>query len=123
MNDAGWQLKTVFNAIWENDGYLVDACIIVIDILCASTTRTQESESYMKLHYLIMGALLLAILTACEQKITITTEKVADKVNDALDRRPNEKIRDAVEDAGDAVKDASKEIQKSLEAVTEEMKK
>ncbi|MBX9916509.1 MAG: hypothetical protein K2Y07_04615 [Nitrosomonas sp.] len=33
----------------------------------------------------------LSTLSACGQKPAETTEKVMDKVNDALDRRPNEK--------------------------------
>ena len=71
----------------------------------------------MKLHYsLILAATLLA-LPACERKQT-TTEKVKEKVNDALDRRPAEKFQDAAEDTKDAVKDASKEIKDAVKDTT-----
>ena len=49
----------------------------------------------MKLSYLMIALLLSMMLVACEQKQTNTTEKVIDKVNDALDRRSDEKARDA----------------------------
>ena len=41
--------------------------------------------------------LTLAALPACREKTT--GEKIGDKIDDALDQRPGEKIRDAVEDA------------------------
>ena len=50
---------------------------------------------------------------ACERKPT-----VADKVNDALDRRPGEKVRDAAEDTRDAVKDASKDVKDAVKETT-----
>ena len=58
----------------------------------------------MKFRHSILATMLLAA-AACEQKQT-TTDKVKDQVNDALDRRPGEKVRDAAEDAKDAAKDA-----------------
>jgi hypothetical protein len=46
-----------------------------------------------------------------------------DKVNDALDRRPNEKARDAIEeDVTSAVKDASEEAQGKMEEISKEIK-
>lgn len=41
--------------------------------------------------------LTLSALPSCREKTT--GEKVGDKIDDALDQRPGEKIRDAVEDA------------------------
>lgn len=41
--------------------------------------------------------LTLAALPSCREKTA--GEKVGDKIDDALDQRPGEKIRDAVEDA------------------------
>jgi hypothetical protein len=48
----------------------------------------------------------LVILTACEKKTAPerAVDKIENKVKDATDSRPGEKIRDAVEDAQDAVK-------------------
>ncbi|MBK7491592.1 MAG: hypothetical protein KBF68_10905 [Nitrosomonas sp.] len=76
----------------------------------------------MKLGYLFMIAIALSTLSACGQKPTETTEKVMDKVNDALDRRPNEKAHDAVEDITSAVKDASEEAQGKMEEIAKEIK-
>lgn len=45
-----------------------------------------------------------------------------DKVNDALDRRPNEKACDAVEDITSVVKDASEEAQGKMEEIAKEIK-
>lgn len=78
----------------------------------------------MTLRYLFMIAIALALstLSACGQKPTETTEKVVDKVNDALDRRPNEKARDAIEDITSAVKDATEEAQGKMEEIAKEIK-
>ncbi len=70
----------------------------------------------MKHHYLIPMFAALA-LAACEPKQT-TSEKVKDNVNDALDRRPGEKVRDAAEDTKDAVKDAAKDIKGAVKDAT-----
>lgn len=78
----------------------------------------------MTLRYLFMIAIAIALstLSACGQKPTETTEKVVDKVNDALDRRPNEKARDAIEDITSAVKDATEEAQGKMEEIAKEIK-
>ncbi len=68
----------------------------------------------MKTYYLlilIIGATFLT-LSACDNKQT-GSEKVMNKVDDALDRRPGEKIRDAAEDAGHELDDAAKAIKES----------
>ena len=57
---------------------------------------------------LLLLPLLLAV-TACEPK-TSSGDKIKNSVDDALDRRPNEKLRDAAEDVRDGVEDAAKEI-------------
>ncbi len=68
----------------------------------------QDSEELdMKLHQAIIAATALLALPGCEEKTV--TEKAKDKVDDALDRRPGEKVRDAAEDVKDAAKDAAKE--------------
>jgi hypothetical protein len=56
----------------------------------------------------ILSVALFVSVTACEKKPKTPLEKVEDKVNDGLDRRPGEKVRDAAEDASDKVKDAVK---------------
>lgn len=70
----------------------------------------------MAFHYITLATTVLA-LTACEPKQT-TSEKVKDNVNDALDRRPGEKVRDAAEDTKDAVKDAGKDIKGAVKDAT-----
>lgn len=64
----------------------------------------------MKLHYLLVAA-CLAIFPACERQ---ETPEVKEKVDDALDRRPNEDLKDA----GEEVKEAGKEIKKEAEDAT-----
>lgn len=60
----------------------------------------------MKLSYLLITVTTVLALYACDQPQT-ASEKVADKVNDALDRRPHEEVRDAAEDAADKVEDSA----------------
>ncbi len=67
------------------------------------------------LFILIIAATVL-ILPACEKQTG--TEKVMNKVDDALDRRPGEKIRDAAEDMGHEIDDAAKEIKTGVKDAT-----
>lgn len=71
----------------------------------------------MKLHKLILITAALMALPACERNKP-TSEKIKDGVNDALDRRPGEKVKDAAEDARDAVKDAGKDIKDAVKDST-----
>ncbi|MFO1313061.1 MAG: hypothetical protein U1F41_13455 [Burkholderiales bacterium] len=64
----------------------------------------------MKSKQLLLVLPLFVLLAACDQKQG-TSAAVKDKVNDALDRRPNEKLRDAAEDLRDGVKEAAKDLQ------------
>ena len=48
----------------------------------------------MKLHHILIITATLFALPACDRKPATTEEKVKDKIDDALDRRPNEKLRD-----------------------------
>lgn len=68
-----------------------------------------------KLSHLLVPFAALA-LTGCEPKTT--GGKVKDTVDDALDRRPGEKVRDAAEDTRDAVKDAVKDIKGAVKDAT-----
>lgn len=70
----------------------------------------------MKLHHLLIVTSTLLALPACEKKST--PEKVKDTVNDALDRRPGERVRDAAEDAKDAVKEAGKDVKDAVKEST-----
>ena len=66
----------------------------------------------MKLLKLLMVVAVLLTLSACEKESP--TAKTKDAVDDALDRRPGEKVRDAAEDAKDAVKDAAKDVKNGV---------
>jgi hypothetical protein len=66
----------------------------------------------MKLLKLLMVVAVLLTLSACEKQSP--TAKAKDAVDDALDRRPGEKVRDAAEDAKDAVKDAAKDVKNGV---------
>jgi hypothetical protein len=67
----------------------------------------------MKLHHLLIAVTtMLLALSACEQKKT-ATEEIKNKVDDAFDRRPNEKIRDAAEDARDSAKGVGKDLKEA----------
>lgn len=69
----------------------------------------------MKPYSMIPFAVFLAF-AGCDQKTT--GEKVKDKVDDALDRRPGEKARDAAEDLKDAAKDAGRDIKGAVKDAT-----
>lgn len=64
---------------------------------------------------LLTSTALVALfsLPACK-KPESTSEKVSDRVNDALDNRPGEPLRDAAEDTKDAVKDAADEVKDAV---------
>ena len=64
----------------------------------------------MKPVHLLLISAMVGALAACEQKPSTSIDQLKDKVNDALDRRPNEKLRDAAEDIRDGIKDAAKDI-------------
>lgn len=79
----------------------------------------REPVRNMKPYSIIPLAIVLA-LAGCEQKTT--GEKVKDKVDDALDRRPGEKARDAAEDLKDAAKDAGRDIKDAAKDAGREIK-
>ena len=59
-------------------------------------------------------AAALFTFAACEEKPKPVGEKIKDKVDDALDRRPNEKLRDAGEDLKDAGRDAKDAVKDAV---------
>ena len=61
----------------------------------------------------LLIATALAVLPGCREKTL--PEKVEDKVNDGLDRRPGEKVRDAAEDVKDETKDAARKVKRDLD--------
>lgn len=69
----------------------------------AGSHRAHVTHSHtlnaMKAFTLLLSFALITVtaLPACRKKTV--GEKVGDKIDDALDQRPGEKIRDAVEDA------------------------
>jgi len=67
----------------------------------------------MKLSHLLVIVATLFALSACDQPET-TSEKVGDKIDDALDRRPGEEVRDVAEDAADKVEDTAGEIKDAI---------
>ena len=70
----------------------------------------------MKILKLLLVVAALLTLPACEKQTP--AEKAKDAVNDALDRRPGEKVRDAAEDAKDAVKEAAKDVKNEVKDAT-----
>ena len=52
-------------------------------------------------------------LTSCEKEKG-PAGKIGEKVDDALDQRPGEKIKDAAEDVGDAAKDAADAVKDAV---------
>jgi predicted lipoprotein len=75
----------------------------------------------MKLTRLLLALVLLVGLAACEQKPKTTTEKIKDKVDDALDRRSNEKLRDAAEELQEGAKEVSKELKEAEKEIAKEL--
>ncbi len=67
----------------------------------------------MKNAVLLLALPFVFAMAGCEQKPKSTTEQVKDKVNDALDRRPNEKLKDAAEDVRDGAKSAVKDLKEA----------
>ena len=65
------------------------------------------------IHTLMIAAVSLMLLPGCREKTL--PEKVGDKVDDALDRRPGEKVRDAAEDVRDETKDAARKVKRDLD--------
>ncbi|QQR74985.1 MAG: hypothetical protein IPJ17_05230 [Holophagales bacterium] len=76
----------------------------------------------MKSLRLFFALVLCLGMAACDQKPKSATEQVRDKVNDALDRRPNEKLRDAAEDLHDGAKDVAKELKDAKNEVAKDLK-
>ena len=67
----------------------------------------------------LLAAATFAILPACEKH---EAPEVKEKVDDALDRRPNEKLKDAGEDIKDGAKDAADGVKDAAKDIKEDVK-
>lgn len=75
----------------------------------------------MKNYLFPIGLLGMLALSSCKESSS-AGEELKENVNDALDRRPGEKVKDAMEDAADAAEDAGKEIKDGVKDAAEEIK-
>ncbi len=57
---------------------------------------------------------VFATLTACDDKPRTVGEKIENKVGDATDSRPGEKVRDAAENTKEAVKDTARDVKDAV---------
>ena len=75
-------------------------------------------------HLLPLAACVLSTLafSACERKPQTAGEKIEDKVNDALDRRPNEKAKDTAEDLKADAKDLGHDLKQAGKDAKDELK-
>ena len=81
-----------------------------------------NKSKHMKFHHFLIVAGTLFTLPACDRRPPTPEEKAKDKIDDAFDRRPHEKLRDAAEDIGDAAKDVGKDIKKGAKEAGEDIK-
>lgn len=76
-------------------------------------------KSIVKLRLCLICALLttatsVVVLTGCKEK----PRTIGERVDDALNTRPNEKLRDAAENVGDAAKDAGSSVKEAARDAT-----
>ncbi len=83
--------------------------------------QQQIQTAFAAMLTLVVG-LSLTTLVSCKEKRPVIIdrpdtpgEKIKDKVDDALDRRPNEKVRDAVEDVEKAAGDIKESVKDAVE--------
>ena len=68
---------------------------------------------------LLLALPLMFALSACNKAPEpMLDSNKKDSLNDALDRRPNEKARDELESTGDAIKEAGGEIKDAVKDAT-----
>lgn len=67
----------------------------------------------------LLVAVCIGGLAACEKKPETTAEVVEDKVGDMLDTRANENFKDAAEDASSAVSEAAEGVKDSVKEAAE----
>lgn len=71
----------------------------------------------------IAAAAAICGLASCKQKEAPPSGSIREKIDDALDRRPNEKIKDAVEDLSQDAKKAGKGISDAVDQAAQDAKK
>ena len=72
---------------------------------------------------LVSAAAVICGLASCKQKDEPKSGSVREKIDDALDRRPNEKIKDAVEDLSKDAKKAGEGISEAVDKAAQDAKK
>lgn len=75
-----------------------------------TAVQTQIQTAFAAALALLAGAALT--LVGCSEKRTPESlgERIEDRVNDALDRRPNEKVKDVAEDVEKAAADIKESV-------------
>lgn len=68
----------------------------------------------MKLYFILMITIITLALPACEK-----TEETMDRIDDAFDLEPYDKIRDTAGDVRDEIKGFATKIQEEAEGVVE----
>lgn len=72
-------------------------------------------KSALLIATIILGTGLSCIVfTSCEQR----PNTLGEKIDDALDNRPNEKLKDAGENAADAIEDAAESVKDAVKDAT-----
>lgn len=72
---------------------------------------------------LLTIATTLGGLVSCEKKAEPAKTSIGAKIDDALDRRPNEKLKDAVEDLEKDAKKAGEGITEALDKAAKDLEK
>lgn len=72
----------------------------------------------MKKFSLLLFALPFVLALGACDKAPSPSSNAQNSLNDALDRRPNEKLRDAAEDTSDAVKRAAGDVKDAVKDAT-----
>lgn len=75
---------------------------------------THTLKSAMAATLLLATAGSCVMFTSCERK----PKTIGEKIDDALDARPNEKLKDAAENLGDAARDGAKEVKDAVKDAT-----
>lgn len=78
----------------------------------------QRIQTFFSAALAVLVGLFLLLLTSCNERPSglqpTHTEKVENKINDALDRRPGEPVLDALENAADGAREVKTAIQEAV---------
>lgn len=78
-----------------------------------TAVQTQIQTAFAAVLALLAGA-ALTLVSCSEKKSGSLSERVEDRVNDALDRRPNEKVKDVAEDVEKAAGDIKESVKDAI---------